>query len=66
MMILGPGFNAQCDVLTRTCVGKVIVGIGRVDKLKILDGKPISECVHALIVVADMFVVRKGDQQSAK
>jgi len=63
MMMLGPGFSAQCDVLMRTCVGRVIDGIGKVDRDRTLDGKPISECVHALIVVVvSMLSVRKAVQ----
>jgi hypothetical protein len=40
-------------------VGEEIDGIGRVERDSTLDGKPILECVHALIVFRAMLDERK-------
>jgi hypothetical protein len=57
-MMLAPGFKAQCEVLTRTCEGEEMDGIGTVDSDSTSDGRPAFECVHAFIVVGAMFCVR--------
>lgn len=73
--MLGPGFNAQYEVLTRTCVGVVMDGIGNVVRDSTSDGSPILECVHAFIVVVvampveykvDVAQDRKKDVDAAK
>jgi hypothetical protein len=66
MMMLAPGFSAQCDVLTTTCDGEEIDGIGTVESDSMSDGRPVFECVHARIVVGAMMfvcdlVLKNGD-----
>lgn len=50
MTILPPGLRAQCEILTSTCVGDVILGFGNVDSARTSDGRPARECAHTLIV----------------
>ena len=58
-MMLGPGFSAQCDTLTRTCVGVEVDGNGIVDRIRTFDGKPVVVCTQALMVVELISVVRE-------
>jgi hypothetical protein len=51
-MMLPPGLRAQCEILTNTCVGAVILGFGRLDFVRMFDGRPALACVQASIVSA--------------
>jgi hypothetical protein len=50
MTMLAPGFNAQCDIRTRTSQGDCWVGIGRVESVRTEEGRPARVWDHAFIV----------------